>query len=190
MYREISLGNLQRLSFGCDVDIHRRNSWEQSITDKVLFAGTFTPRRYRIIRRLIKSGIRIDLVGKYWKHFFPGNTISDGVYGNELSSLIQKYKLSLNMHNNENFGPNMRTFEVTGSGGTLLSDSAEDLPRFFKEDKEVFLYQDFNELAKLISELLSYDDGIVEVAKNAYERTHKSYTYDEVMKGFVKSMTS
>ena len=39
----------------------------------------------------------------------------------------------------------MRTFEVTGSGGFLLTDNAEDISKFFAAGEEVVLYKDIND---------------------------------------------
>ena len=188
-YRDIGLDNVHRLTFGCDERIHNRKTWDNTPLDRALFVGTFTPKRYRLLKKLIKNGIGVDIVGKYWKDFLPENTISDGSYGTRLAKLFQKYKVSLNIHNDLSYGPNMRTFEVTGSGGALMPDRAEDMDRFFNEAKEVSMYEDVGELTKLIKGKISEDgDSITEMEKRAYEKTHRSYSYTEIMKNFLKVM--
>ena len=190
LYRDIGLGNVHRMTFGCDSTLHRRENWENTQKDKALFVGTFTPKRYRAIRNLIRKGINVDVAGRYWKNFLPSNTISDGIYGTNLTKAFQRYRISINMHNDERYGPNMRTFEVTGSGGTLMTDRAEDMDKFFREGKEVFIYQDVGELMKLIKDRISDDKHITEVARNGYSRSHSSYTYDKIIGDFLRTVSS
>lgn len=187
-YLSIGIENPQRLSFGCDNEIHHRENWDNEPLKKALFVGTFTPKRFRILRRLIKNGIEVDIAGKYWRNFLSSNVISNGAYGNQLVNLIQKYKVVINIHNNLNYGPNMRTFEVTGSGGLLLSDLSEDTDSFFINGKEALFYQDINEMISLIKEINSSDQSLMEIAKNGYLKCHNSYPYTQIMKTFMKAM--
>lgn len=190
-YRNIGVENAQRMSFGCDPLIHKRTKWIPPEVNRAVFVGTFTVKRYRIISKLIRNGIKIDIFGKYWRKFLPDNVVSEGVYGESLAEMFKKYKVSLNIHNDSFYGPNMRTFEVTGSGGTLITDKAEDTDSFFMDGKEAYFYQDIGELVKLINEKLSEDnDAIIELQKRAYEKSHKSYTYTEIMKNFLKVVHS
>lgn len=187
-YRSIGVENPQRLSFGCDDEIHLRENWDNEQLKKALFVGTFTPKRFKILRRLIKSGVKVDVAGKYWKEFLPSNVISDGAYGRQLVGLIQKYRVVINIHNNLNYGPNMRTFEVSGSGGLLLSDQAEDSEDYFTNGKEAIFYQDLNEMISLIREINASDQSVMEIAKNGYLRSHNSYSYNLIMNTFLRSV--
>ena len=185
LYKEFGIEKVYRLTFGCDNKLHRRESWSNQLIGKALFVGTFTPKRYRILRRLIKNDVKIDIAGKYWRKFLPSNTISDGIYGKDLAEAFQKYMVSINIHNDEYYGPNMRTFEVTGSGGVLLTDKAEDVDKFFRDGEEIFIYGDTKEFSKLFKEIISNNELAMEVARRGYERSHKSYSYEEIMKKFL-----
>ena len=189
MYRQIGIEAVHRLPFGCNEKVHYRENWNGEPLDRVIFVGTFTLKRYRFVKNLVKKGVEIDLIGKYWKNFFPSHTISESAYGPSLTKLFQRYKLSLNIHNDIQYGPNMRTFEVTGSGGTLLTDMAEDMDKFFIEGKEVFMYRDLEELTKLINGKISEEIATNQVAKNGYRRAHASYTYEKVMGTFLSSVS-
>ncbi len=190
LYKDLGIEGVHRMTFGCDSNLHRRENWDNSQKNRALFVGTFTPNRFRIIKSLIRNGIKVDIAGRHWKQFLPANVISEGIYGRRLSKAFHNYKISINMHNDERYGPNMRTFEVTGSGGTLMTDMAEDMDKFFREGKEVFIYQDVGELMKLIKDRISDDEHITEVARNGYRRSHNSYTYDKVMGGFLRTVSS
>ncbi len=188
-YRDLGIENAFRLPFGCDNSLHSRDQWNNKPIDRALFVGTFTPKRYRILYRVIKAGVKVDIAGKYWKRFLPSNTISEGIYGKHLSEMFQKYKVSINMHNDERYGPNMRNFEVTGSGGVLMTDMAEDTSSFFREGKEAIFYQDVQEMIKLLKDVIAGGDSIMDMARNGYSRCHRFYTYVEVMRNLLKIMS-
>lgn len=85
---------------------------------------------------------------------------------------------------------NMRTFEVPGYGGMLLSNRTEEQCEFFEDKKEAFFYDSIPELQEIM-QFLHKNKGIVQQVKiKAMERSVKSnYSYGnraiEMMK-FIK----
>lgn len=73
--------------------------------------------------------------------------------------MFQRYKVSLNIHNDPFYRPNMRTFEVKMGG--LLTYNAEDTSKFFKGNEEVFFYRDEQELTKFVAHLTSNEEDIL-----------------------------
>lgn len=178
IYRSIGVDNAKRIPFGCDSEIHNDNSNGVPMINKALFIGAFSAKRYRFIRSLVNEGIPIDIVGPHWPPIMLKNVISKGLFGKQYIEYIKKYSVILNLHQDINYGPNMRTFEVTGSGGILLSDSAEDISSFFSDREEIYIYNDINEAKKLINEILRGEINREKMSKKAHYTCHMKYSYE------------
>jgi len=184
LYREIGINNVYRLHFGCSQKLHHRDVWSNDTINKVLFIGTFTLQRYLFIRKLIKKGVPLDIYGSYWPKIVSGVRVNKSVYGKNYIKLMQKYKLVLNIHNNINYGPNMRVFEVTGSGTTLLTDNADDTSNFFEDNVEVLFYHNLNSAVQISKHFLNNPN--VGISKNAYKKCHENYEYKNIIKELIK----
>ncbi len=184
LYKKIGINNIYRLSFGCSHKLHHRDVWSNDTINKVLFVGTFTLQRYLFMRKLIKKGVPLDIYGSYWPKKVSGVRVNKGVYGDNYLKLMQKYKLVLNIHNNIDYGPNMRVFEATGSGTTLLTDNADDTSNFFEDNVEVLFYQNLNSAVKISKEFLNNPN--VEISKNAYKKCHENYEYKNIIKELIR----
>ncbi len=74
--------------------------------------------------------------------------------GEEYVRLINEAIVNLNVHHPSDLeadAPNMRVFEVAGSGGLLLSDHVPSIHRYFARD-EVGTYEDLEETRELQEE--------------------------------------
>ena len=183
LYRSILLDNVYRLPFGCDPYIHKGTLNIQSTKKKrALFIGTFSLKRYKFLKSLIKLGIPLDIIGSKWGSFLSGHVVRDAVTGFEYTKTIQSYPVVINLHQDINYGPNMRTFEVTGSGGVLLSDRAEDITDFFRDNEEIMVYDSIREAAEKIKLMLSDTELLLNFSKLSQERCYKFNTYDQRVK--------
>ena len=149
---------------------------------RALFIGTFSPKRYRFLKSLIKFGVPLDIIGSKWGSFLSGHVVRDAVTGFEYTKTIQSYPVVINLHQDINYGPNMRTFEVTGSGGVLLSDRAEDITDFFRDNEEIMIYDSIREAAEKIKLMLNDTELLLNFSKLSQERCYKFYTYDQRVK--------
>ena len=131
LYKPISVSNVYRLPFGCDPEIHNGVLNSQSLLKRALFIGSYSPKRFSFIRKLVRNGVPIDIIGPKWPFPFNKYVVGPSVLGSQYVRKIQAYSVILNIHQNIEYGPNMRTFEVTGSGGVLLSDRVEDVTAFY-----------------------------------------------------------
>ena len=178
LYKSISVNNVFRLPFGCDPYIHKGGIELQSLKKHALFIGTFSFKRYKFLKNLIKLGVPIDIIGSKWRPYLSKYVVKDAVVGSQYVRMIQSYPLVINLHQNINFGPNMRTFEVTGSGGILLSDRAEDITDFFREDEEILIYDSIKEVSDKIKFLLNDNESLLKISRLSQERCYKFHTYD------------
>jgi spore maturation protein CgeB len=86
--------------------------------------------------------------------------------------------LSLNVLNAENLGgPNMRTFEIPGSGGVMLARYSAEQDEFFPENEAAVYYRSPAEIDNKIDWLLSDADLRARIRRNA-ARLAAEQTYD------------
>ncbi|MGP6221076.1 CgeB family protein [Caldiplasma sukawensis] len=178
LYKDISVNSVFRLPFGCDPEIHKGNLDLKSIKDRVLFIGTFSHKRYLFLKRLIKSGVSVDIIGSKWGSFLSKYVIGGSVFGYQYVKKLQSYTAVINLHQSTNYGPNMRTFEVTGSGGSLITDRAEDINVFFSEGKEIQIFDSIEDIVKKIGYLQNDKEFLVKMTMMAQAKCYKHHTYD------------
>ena len=85
--------------------------------------------------------------------------------------------ISLNFANSN--GENQikaRVFEVTGSGGFLLTEDAKNLNKVFMND-EIVIYENIEDCAKKIKYFLQNFKKREEIVKKSFEKISKNYTY-------------
>lgn len=178
LYKSIGIDKVSRLPFACDPEIHRAPEFERERNGRAVFVGTFSYKRYRFIRKLLKNGLPVDIVGPYWSRFIGKNVISNGVYGKHMADLFQRYSICINIHQNLDYGPNMRTFEVTGSAGFLLTDNAEDISSFLLPGREIETYNNASDATDKIKSAIKGEVDVDGISRNAYKRCHLEHTYD------------
>ena len=71
----------------------------------------------------------------------------------------------------------MRSFEVTGCGGFLLTERSSEQSDFFEEDKEIACFSDSEELKEKIRFYLPRDKLRREMAKAARRKVAEGHTY-------------
>ena len=178
IYNSIGVHSAKRVPFGCDPKLHYNNFKNIVKENRAIFIGTYSPKRYRFIKSLIKRNVPIDIAGPYWPPGTAKYVINKGVYGEQYVELLKKYSVVLNLHQDINYGPNMRTFEVTGSGGLLLTDQAEDILSFFSNGKEILTYNDIDDAQLIIKNILNGSINTEKIIRKAYATCHSKYSYE------------
>lgn len=185
-YRRVGVKNVHFLPFACEPTVHRRvkltDEEKRKYGADVVFVGTYTPRRARIIGMLGKAGLKVRVFGPYWKYFRRHFWISGGaIYGSEMVKAFNAAKIVLNIHVKEDlsYKINMRTFEATGSGTFLLTDKPHGLGEEFSIDKEVICYSNKSELIKLVKYYINDEAERIKIANEAQKRAYKYHTYKQ-----------
>lgn len=176
--------HVNSLPVGCYKKIHHSLENIEKKFD-ISFIGSYTPYRRRIIKKLRQEGFNVVVFGSLWRRLFGGCLVFDPVYGPYMVKIINQSKISLNIHAASDLGNkvNQRTFEVTGSGGILLSDHAFEIEKFFKLNKEIFVYENMDDLIKKIKMCLKMDlSQLNEIGKMAEKKAHQFNTYENRMK--------
>jgi spore maturation protein CgeB len=185
LYREIGCEKVHFLPFACEPTIHKRLSLSGEENSKnnldVVFIGTYTRRRARLIKALESAGIKVQVYGPYWRYFKRSNNVHDGVYGPKMVKVFNSAKIVLNIHVEDDlpYKVNMRTFEVTGSGAFLLTDYAYGMEKLFKVDEELVAYDDADELVELVKYYLKDKEGRMSIGEKAQAKAYEKHTYGQ-----------
>lgn len=145
--------------------------------DKILFIGTYDKHRYKIL-----NSIKYDkyVCGGNWNKLFIYNknkTFHKHVHGRKLLKLIISSKISLNILREQNLtSHNMKTFEITGNKGLLLTTRSYEQDLFFKENKESFMYSNIKELNKKIDFIMKNPKVANKIRTQGYLKA-KKHTY-------------
>jgi spore maturation protein CgeB len=100
------------------------------------------------------------------------------VFGLEMYQQLHNSKLTLNTHIDvsSHSASNMRLFEATGVGTSLLTDWKENLPEFFDPELEVVTYRNVEECIEKVNYLLEHETERKAIAAAGQRRTLKDHT--------------
>ncbi len=155
-----------------------------------VFIGSMYPRRFRVIRELLRRGLPVIVAGPGWDKVLPGR-VSGGVYGTRYIALNRLALASLNIHIGSDIGykANMRVFEIPGSGGIEISDNPEEV-RVFYSANEVYTYNNIDELVELAKELIDTPRELLcDRAYKAFKKTVANHTYMHRAKKIIRACT-
>jgi spore maturation protein CgeB len=174
------------LSFAADPELFHPQSVPEplfcescSTRHRVVFVGTSTRARKKEIESIHRHSVAI------WGDGWPGkwrpalaHRVHAPVYAESLARIHASADVSLNVLNAESLeGHNMRTFEVTASGGVMLARYTAAQAEFFPEDEAAVYYRSPRELdAKL--DLLLGDAALRERIRRNAVKLAAFQTYD------------
>jgi len=151
-----------------------------STTHDVAFVATYT--RYRCAEVAAIRRHRVAIWGNNWPRSWqrPGgqHRVHPPVWGKTFADVCARAPVSLNVLNSENLGgPNMRTFEVPGSGGVMLSRFSTAQNEFFPEGEAALYYRSPDEIDDKLDLLLADYDLRLRLRRNG-ARLAAAQTYD------------
>jgi spore maturation protein CgeB len=182
-YKEAGCKDVHFLPFACEPDVHKKVNPTEEEKKKyetdMIFVGTYTRRRARLIGALKKAGVKMKVYGPYWKYFHYETNIYDGIYGPEMVKAFNVAKIVLNIHIQDDlpYKVNMRTFEATGSGAFLLTDMAYWIKKMFGVGKELVVYKNEDELVKAAKYYLKAEDERLKIAYKGMAKAHERHNY-------------
>jgi spore maturation protein CgeB len=182
-YKEMGVRNVESLPVACDPAFHRK--LELSADDRnryscdIVFAGTYYPRRARLVNALKKAGMNLRVYGDYWNLLWIGNGARPKLSGPEMVKSFNAAKIVLNVHADSDVGykVNTRTFEGTGCGSFVLTDRTHGVDDYFDVGRELACYDNERELVELAKYYLDSDKEREEVSLSGHERTYRDHTY-------------
>ncbi len=145
----------------------------------VVFVGTRTRSRQCEIDTVMRHETAIW--GNGWTKSRSGRSqqiVHDPAYGTAVAKIYGAAAVSLNVLNAENLGgPNMRTFEIPGSGGVMLARYSDAQAEFFPENEAAAYYRSPEELDAKIDWLLA-DAPLRQRIRDNAARLAALQTYD------------
>jgi spore maturation protein CgeB len=170
------------LAPACDPSVHRPMRSRDQFRANVVFAGTATPHRERLLSELVEFGLAV------WGPGWRKTKLRDYCRGEILDHLdyIRAYagaSVALNLQWGKSSGPspdpgcNRRLFELAAIGVPQVTEDRPDLHLHFQEGAEVLVSRGIPDFKALITEAL-HDRGWAEqVATAARQRALAEHTY-------------
>lgn len=155
--------------WGCPVQWLTKPKKAQECKYKVTFIGASHGDRKEKIAKLKTYGIDVECFGYGWKN--------GAIDADKIPEIFNDSIISLNFANSS--GENQikaRIFEVTGSGGFLLTEDAKNLNQVF-DNQEIVVFKNMQECAEKIQFYLDHFNKRDPIAVNSFNKTLSKYTY-------------
>ncbi len=181
--RTIGYKNTFYLPFAAEITKDQSHSGK--IYD-ISFVGTYSKDREKKLSYLTNFDLNIWGDPRWFtsslRQFTKGGRISQ----NAMKKIIEKSKININIHHNlSKKGANLRTFEVTGACGFLLSDYMEDIMNLYAINKELVCYRTAEELQSKAKYFLTHDLLRKKIAARGYKKAKEKHNYKNRMEQLV-----
>lgn len=112
-------------------------------------------------------------IRKKWKGY---------AWGKDMYAILQRSKICLNRHGEVSgeYANNLRMFEATGCGASLITEEKDNLHEYFPDDL-VLGYESPKQAIDFIKTHLKHEKGRSEVAMQVQQHTLKHHTYAQRM---------
>ncbi len=172
------LKNITLVTPPYDKKIHKKNVSKNKKHD-VVFVGTWSKNKGKIIYSLIKLGLNIKIFGTSWNKDKNFNLMKNFVKLGHLNKkkytkIISESKIGLALYSEENHDSiTARSIEIPAIGTFLLSKKTDAIKKIFKENKEAVYFNTPKEcFIKSNYYIKNYKKREV-IANNAYQKVRK-----------------
>ncbi|MBI1335665.1 MAG: glycosyltransferase [Phycisphaera sp.] len=109
-------------------------------------------------------------------------------WGIDMHRILARSRITLNFHIGiaQNFANNMRLYEATGNGATLVTDHKDNLGELFAPGKEVVAYRDTDECLERVRFYLEHPNEQQHLAESGRRKTLADHTYLKRMEQLVE----
>jgi spore maturation protein CgeB len=165
---------------GCDPSVHRPMRSRDQFRANVVFAGTATPHRERMLSELVEYGLA--LWGPGWRKtklrdYCRGELLDHGDYVRAYAGASVAVNVQCSEEQHDDPGCNRRLFELAAMGVPQVVEFRPGLDRHFQEGAEVLTARSATELKVLTAEALHDRSRAEQVAKDARQRALSEHTY-------------
>jgi spore maturation protein CgeB len=148
----------------------------------VVFAGSATPRRERLLSELVEFGLAV------WGPGWRKTALRDYCRGEAPSTdeYVKAYAgatVAINIHHvlvendPREASCNQRAFELAAMGAAQVVDDRGDLPRYFEEGREVSVFRDAPGLKACVRDLIESPADAERLGQAARSRLLHDHTY-------------
>ena len=207
LYKKIGQPNVIRSQWAADTAIyHPVGPRGGADAPGVSFVGGWTKPRAKIVARLMKAGIPLEVYGGGWERGRVSNEEMIRIFGaskinlglNPAPGFLNKNSLGrlAFRRSRERIVPDLhifrnlqtllhrnipqikaRHFEIPACGGFVMTSMADDLGSFYEIDKEVVIYEGVDDCAEKVRYYLDHPSEREAIARAGYERTIRDHTY-------------
>lgn len=181
------------LPAGCDPSVHRPMRSRDQFRANVVFVGTASPHRERMLSELVEFGLAI------WGPGWRKTKLRDYCRGELLDheDYVRAYagaSVAVNIHSEApgegpDAGCNRRLFELAAIGVPQVVEDRPDLQRHFREGSEILVARTPAQLKGLTMEALQDRPWAEEVAAGARQRALGEHTYMHRMHALLPAVT-
>ena len=174
------------IPFGYDDTLAVSTNTAEGINNKILFIGSYDRQRALFLNKIAKEYLYIYGDAKWHSR----NVMLPGIreacqqrylYNEEYKQAVAGAAGIINLMREQNIieqSHNMRTFEVPGFGGVLISQRTTEQLDFFEEDKEAVYFDSAEELKSKIHFLVNNPAVVSRIKEAAHQRSVRSeYSY-------------
>ncbi|HEX5004668.1 MAG TPA: glycosyltransferase [Gemmatimonadales bacterium] len=185
--QEALAGQLEKpvhyLPLAADPSVYKPMRSRDQYRANVVFAGTATPRRERLLAELVEFGLAV------WGPGWRRTSLRDYCRGEQLDTenFVRAYagaSVAVNIHRSADAEPavvergvNQRTFEVAAIGVPQVVDYRADLEQHFEDRKELLVYRSVDEMRALVEAALQDPSAAEAVASAGRARVLREHTY-------------
>jgi spore maturation protein CgeB len=164
------------LAAGCDPSVHRPMRARDRFRANVVFAGTATPHRERMLYELVEYGLAVW--GPGWrktrlKDYFRGKLLLHEDYVRAYAGA----SVAINVPCVEGSGVDRRLFELAAIGVPQVVEDGPDLHQYFREGSEILVARGTTDLRSLTAEALHDRAWAEQVGAGARQRALTEHTY-------------
>lgn len=171
------------------------------VENRILFIGSYDKGRAAFLNKIVHANLDIygDMKWKTRNRLYPALAKAyqqKALYGSAYKFAISEAAGVINLMREQNMkeqSHNMRTFEVPGYGGVLISQRTDEQLNLFEEDKEAVYFDTVEELQSKMDFLNKNPETVKRIKRAAYQRCITSgYSYNErsvqlfqILKGYL-----
>lgn len=200
--RALGVRNVQSLSFAWDDQIFPYIEPSSNPAHDLVFIGGWDQERESALTPLAQE-FSLKIWGPdYWHHRTQPDSPLRGcwqgreIVGKELAHTVADSKIVLNILRRQNLpdGTNMRTFEVPGCGGFMLSTYSDGANEIFPQGKAGAYFRDTPECIAQIKLFLKQEDQRRAIADEAHKRVSQGQQYlhraERILEVYRESITT
>jgi spore maturation protein CgeB len=151
----------------------------------VSFIGQPLPSRIKTIRFLVENGVRVDIWGYGWEKYHEFKDLYRGpLEPEEMVKVINESKINLGFSKNRFNEGHLkgRVYEVGACRSFQLVDYYSGYLRHFKNNKEIVMFKDDEDLLKKTKYYLNNEKERESIADRMYKTVKKKYDLGDELK--------
>ena len=182
-------------------------NWEECLTKDLdreidlTFVGSISRHHKQstlpLVKRLSEASIRFAIYGPAnsgvaLSEIGLGDFYKGVAWGSKMFEILSNSKIVINRHTEfaQGYATNMRMYESTGMGALLITDATKNLEDLFRVNEEVVTYENPDDAADRIVNLLSNGSEIQRIALQGQNRTHQEHTYSHRVQNILEYIVS